>query len=213
MRTILRWIHGIEQALLASFLFAMIVLGVLQVVLRKMGASLIWADPAIRYSVLWIGFLAASVATRRGRHISVDALSRFLPKGPARAAEIVADLAAAMVTLILFVASSCVFLPLEPGATLLAPFGWLLPDAVFGTWIDYLVGDDGTAFTITLGEAIRIPIRDWVATLIVPVGFSIMSLRFFGRAAAGIAGAEVERGGEMADAADFAETAAGEGDE
>ena len=45
------------------------------------------------------------------------------------------------------------------------------------------------------------------------VGFSIMSLRFFGRAAAGIAGAEVERGGEMADAADFAETAAGEGDE
>ncbi len=185
----------------------MITLGVLQVVLRKMGASLIWADPAIRYSVLWIGFIAASVATRRGRHISVDALSRFLPAGPARVAEIVADLSAAAVTLLLFVATSCAFLPPDPGATLLAPISWVIPDSLFATWTDYLVGDEGIAFTIAVGDSFRLPVRDWVATLVVPVGFSLMSVRFAARAAMGIAGMEVEGGGEVADAADVSEAA------
>ncbi len=195
-----RLIHGVEQALLAWFLLVMIVLGVTQVVLRKTGDSLLWADPAIRYSVLWIGFIAASVATREGRHISVDALSRFLAPRYARIAAVVADLAAAVITAILFLAATCAFLPPDPGTTLLAPFRWLLPGSVFAAWTEYLVGDDGVAFTIVLGEGIAIPVAAWLATIIIPVSFSVISLRFVSRAIAELRGREVARGGEQVEA-------------
>lgn len=196
LQALLRLLHGAERAALAWFLLVMIVLGVAQVILRRFGAALLWADPAIRYSVLWIGFIAAAVATRHGRHISVDALSRFLPPRPARISAIVADAAAAAITAVLFVASTCAFLPAEAGARLLAPFGWFLPESIFATWLEYLVGDEGVAFVITLGPTVAWPVADWLASLVVPLTFSMISLRFFSRALLGILGVEVPRGGE-----------------
>jgi TRAP-type C4-dicarboxylate transport system permease small subunit len=203
-----RFVHIIEQALLAWFLLVMIVLGVTQVVLRKTGDSLLWADPAVRYSVLWIGFIAASVATREGRHISVDALSRFLAPRYARITAIIADLAAALITAILFVAASCAFLPSDPGVRLLAPLGWFLPDSLFSVWTEYLVGDDGAAFTITMGEHMVIPVAAWVATIVIPVSFSVISLRFLSRAVSGTLGREVPSGGEQVGAEELAAEAA-----
>lgn len=80
MNRILRFLGAVEDAILASVLGAMIILASLQIVLRNVfDTGLLWADPMLRVSVLWVGMLGAMAATRDDRQISVDALSRFLP--------------------------------------------------------------------------------------------------------------------------------------
>ena len=52
----------------------------LQVILRNfLQTGLFWADPLNRHLVLWVGFLGASLATKRGKHITIDVLSRVIP--------------------------------------------------------------------------------------------------------------------------------------
>ena len=64
---------------------ALVLLACGQILLRNIFShSLFWADPAIRHLVLWTSMLGALLATRRDRHIKIDALTRFLP--PRRAA-------------------------------------------------------------------------------------------------------------------------------
>jgi TRAP-type C4-dicarboxylate transport system permease small subunit len=80
VRRLLRLLHIIEDAILATVLGGMIVLAVIQIVLRNaFDASLLWGDAMLRVSVLWVGMLGAMAATRDDRQISVDVLSRFLP--------------------------------------------------------------------------------------------------------------------------------------
>ena len=76
-----RILHRIETTLLVLILLGMLFLSFLQVVLRNIPdvGGLIWIDPLIRHSLLWIAFLGAAVATRGNRHIAIDAFSRFLP--------------------------------------------------------------------------------------------------------------------------------------
>ncbi len=58
----------------------MIIMAAVQIILRNVfDSGLLWADPMLRVSVLWVGMLGAMAATRDDRQISVDALSRFLP--------------------------------------------------------------------------------------------------------------------------------------
>ena len=100
--TLILWLRRLEIALLTSLLGAMIVCSALQIVLRNvMGAGLLWIDPFLRYSTLWIGFLGAAFATAAGRHIQIDILARISP-APVRAVSgrIVAG-TASVVTLIL----------------------------------------------------------------------------------------------------------------
>ncbi len=69
-----------ETAFLVVFLSTMILLSFTQVLLRNVwGIGFLWADPLIRHLVIWVGFLGAAVATHEDRHISIDAITRFLP--------------------------------------------------------------------------------------------------------------------------------------
>ncbi|UCE03119.1 MAG: TRAP transporter small permease [Candidatus Latescibacterota bacterium] len=98
--------HLLEGALLALLLGAMIGLSFLQIVLRNLANSgLIWIDPLLRHLVLWIGFLGAMLSTRVGRHINVDALSRFMPRSLLRVVRVTTNLLAAFVCLLLSNAS------------------------------------------------------------------------------------------------------------
>lgn len=84
----INWLFGldrlmskIEGFLLASVLLTMLFLSFLQVVLRNLFDSGInWGDVFARHLVLWVGFLGATLATREGRHIRIDALIKVLPK-------------------------------------------------------------------------------------------------------------------------------------
>ncbi len=72
--------RGVETALLALTLGGMILLAAGQIVLRNLwGAGLPWADEALRILVLWVTMLGAVAASRDQRHVSIDALSRYLP--------------------------------------------------------------------------------------------------------------------------------------
>lgn len=75
----MRYLHYLEDALLAVLLTAMLLLAGAQIVLRNFfEVSFIWADPALRVGVLWVGMLGALAASRSGKHISIDMLSKFL---------------------------------------------------------------------------------------------------------------------------------------
>jgi TRAP-type C4-dicarboxylate transport system permease small subunit len=37
-----------------------------------LGVGLPWSEPLVRYLVLWVGFIGASLAAREGRHITIE---------------------------------------------------------------------------------------------------------------------------------------------
>jgi len=71
-------IGRIEQALLVILLSLMIFTAFFQIFLRNLFASgLAWGDSFVRNLVLWVGFIGAAMATREGKHISIDLISRW----------------------------------------------------------------------------------------------------------------------------------------
>ncbi len=71
----------IEQALLTILSCLMILIAFSQIVLRNLfDTGLTWGDPLVRNLVLWVGFIGAALATREGKHINMDVVSRWLPE-------------------------------------------------------------------------------------------------------------------------------------
>lgn len=74
-----RSLTRVEGWMLIGLLSVMVVLAFLQVVLRNFfQEGFIWGDILLRHLVLWIGFVGAAMATSQERHITIDALTRFL---------------------------------------------------------------------------------------------------------------------------------------
>lgn len=70
----------VEGILIALILSLMILLSFGQVILRNLfNDGILWGDTFLRQTVLWVGFLGASLAAREKRHISIDFLSHFIP--------------------------------------------------------------------------------------------------------------------------------------
>ena len=77
---ILRSISRIEETFLCLLLTSMILLACVQIFLRFFfSGGIAWADPLLRYMVLWAGLFGAAVATKKGKHISIDIISHLLP--------------------------------------------------------------------------------------------------------------------------------------
>ena len=73
-------IGRVEETLVVTFLGFMILIAFLQIVLRNvLSTGLDWGDSLLRNLVLWIGFIGATLATKEGRHINIDIVSRRLP--------------------------------------------------------------------------------------------------------------------------------------
>lgn len=78
---IIRMLERVEDGILISLLLAMIGLAVIQILLRNFfETGILWADPLIRNLVLWIGLIGAMIASRKHNHITIDIISRYLPK-------------------------------------------------------------------------------------------------------------------------------------
>ena len=96
---LLRATAVIEDTLLVALLAAMVILSATQIVLRNLfDGAILWADPVLRISVLWVGMIGAMVATRADKQISIDALSRFLPQRWRAGVRVVTDLVASGVS-------------------------------------------------------------------------------------------------------------------
>ena len=76
-------IGRVEQILLVILLSALILVAFSQIVLRNLfSTGIAWGDALVRGLVLWTGFIGATIAAREGKHICIDAVSRWLsPKG------------------------------------------------------------------------------------------------------------------------------------
>ena len=84
----------------------MVVLAFLQVLLRNLFSyGFLWADPLLRYMVMWVGFLGAVIATREGKHFGVDFLNRYFPPRILKGVKIFIDLFAAIVSFLLMKAA------------------------------------------------------------------------------------------------------------
>lgn len=101
----------VEDGLLALMLVGMVLLAFLQIVLRNfLGIGWIWIEPLVRQILLWITLVGAMVATRDHNHITVDAVSRFLPPGRLKSASaLVCDVFAAVVCSLLTYSTFLVF--------------------------------------------------------------------------------------------------------
>jgi len=74
-----RFIANIEGAVLITGLIIMVLAGTAQVVLRNFfNSGVEWADMFARSLVLWVGFIGASLATRRSKHINIEVISKFI---------------------------------------------------------------------------------------------------------------------------------------
>ncbi len=75
------FLHRLEDSVLVGMLLLLIGVAVAQIFMRNvLGSGLLWGDALLRVAVLWIGLLGAMAASRRGAHISIDVISRYLPE-------------------------------------------------------------------------------------------------------------------------------------
>lgn len=121
--------RAIETALIVLVLGGLVIFASAQIVLRNVfSIGLTWSDGLIRLVVLWLALLGALAASREGRHITMGAVTRWLPQRLQTVAGVGADLFAAVFCALLarhalaFVADSREF-----GDTLLnnVPAWWL----------------------------------------------------------------------------------------
>ncbi len=69
------------DTILCLILVALILLACTQIGLRTFfSGGLLWADPLLRYLVLWCGMLGAVVATREKKHIAIDVVGYLAPE-------------------------------------------------------------------------------------------------------------------------------------
>lgn len=80
-RGIYRFVNRLEDITLSLILLCMILLSCTQIFLRTfLSSGFLWADPLLRYLVLWSGLLGAVAATGQGKHIALDVLNRQIPE-------------------------------------------------------------------------------------------------------------------------------------
>jgi TRAP-type C4-dicarboxylate transport system permease small subunit len=73
-------IDRVEQRVLVILLSLMILIAFFQIVLRNLfDTGLTWGDPLVRNLVLWVGFIGAALATKEGKHLNIDVISRWMP--------------------------------------------------------------------------------------------------------------------------------------
>ncbi len=96
------YLGKIETGLLCLIIAMMVGLAILKIVLRYIfHTSLLWSDVMLQNLTLWLCFLGAALATCERRHISIDVLSRVLPKNIIRWSTLIVDCIALIVVSIL----------------------------------------------------------------------------------------------------------------
>lgn len=105
MKLIEKIVNGlvyIERSLLVLFVVTMVVLSFLQVVLRNVFSfGFFWADPLLRYIVMWAGFLGAVLATNEEKHFGIDIFNRFLSRKAVYSIKTIIDAVGCVVTFLL----------------------------------------------------------------------------------------------------------------
>ena len=66
---------------MVGLLLLMIGMAVSQIFLRNLfDSGIVWSEVLTRILVLWVGLIGAMVASRKGNHITIDIMNRYLPE-------------------------------------------------------------------------------------------------------------------------------------
>jgi TRAP-type C4-dicarboxylate transport system permease small subunit len=94
--------QAIETGLIVILLGGLVVFATAQIALRNFfSIGLTWSDGLIRLVVLWLALLGALAASREGRHITMGAVTRWLPQRLQVGVGVCADVFAALVCALL----------------------------------------------------------------------------------------------------------------
>jgi len=87
-----------ENAVLVTILVSMILLAGSQIFLRNFfDYGFFWGDEVLRLMVLWLTLAGGMAASRKGKHISIAVLDRFMPDTMQLVVRILMDLITALV--------------------------------------------------------------------------------------------------------------------
>ena len=90
--TFLKCFNRVLDALMMALILFQAVLLILSVFFRYvLNSPIVWADELVRYSLVWMTFAGASLATRDNKHIVVDVIDLALPARARRATSWLAD--------------------------------------------------------------------------------------------------------------------------
>jgi TRAP-type C4-dicarboxylate transport system permease small subunit len=137
---------------LVGVLMAVMILDIfVQVVFRyALESSLSWSEELARYLFVWVIFVGASVAVRRGQHIALTAITGSLPE-PFRSFATVLTLIAfiAFIAFLLLLTWACIPLIVNARFTvsseLEVPIAWVYAAAPIGSLISVLHLSNGLA--------------------------------------------------------------------
>lgn len=81
LKRINAFLGHIETFLLCLIILLMIAMALLKIILHHLfHTGILWNEVMLQHFTLWLAFLGAAMATGEGRHISIDVLTRLLPK-------------------------------------------------------------------------------------------------------------------------------------
>jgi C4-dicarboxylate transporter DctQ subunit len=137
-------IDRMEQTTLVTLLSLMILIAFFQIVLRNLfDTGLTWGDPLVRNLVLWVGFIGAALATREGKHINIDVVSRWMPHRGKGFIEAITDLYSSLICALLTFAA-----------------------------LKFIKNE------LQMGNVVFPGVPSWIAEIILPITFGLMTFRF-----------------------------------
>ncbi len=141
----MKTLDKVEEVFIGTAILSTTIILFVNVVLRYVfSTSMSWAEELIKYIMIWIAFIGASVCVRVGAHVSIDFFLGYLSK---RLKNVLFS--------VVYIIAIC----------------FTISMAYYGIKV--------IQFTIQTGQvspALQIPM--WIPYLAIPLGFSLMTLRF-----------------------------------
>ena len=150
------WLVTGERVAIVLLFIGLLGLGMAQVIWRNLlHHGIFWADEWLQHTVLWLGFLGASLATHERCHLRIDVLTHCVPARWHPWMAVMTDLAAGVLCVLLFQAAWS-FVQDEARAGTRLPFG-------LATWIAQSIIPLGfllMALRFVLRAVVVLPHRD-----------------------------------------------------
>ena len=99
-------LYKFQQIFVVVLFLTLLIIAFLQVVLRLFfRGGIESADSIIRYLVLWVGFLGASLATYKNRHINIDVASQFFKKLNKKLVSLIVNIVSLSISILFLIAA------------------------------------------------------------------------------------------------------------
>ena len=121
-KTINKILIKIELILLIFFFAIIFIAASIQIVLHNLGGGIPWLETLLKYSVLWVGLIAANIATSEDKQIKIDIVGRFVKGRWGKFVSIFANLAAFIICAIIFIYFIKYLIDIEYKSTASKPF-------------------------------------------------------------------------------------------